>query len=136
MFGERSLSARRPAAPAAQPAAERRCPAPSPAGQGEAAEEPVDDEGGFGEGRPEPAAAPLETEPDSEDGFGEGRPEPVAAPLETELDLEDGFGEGRPEPATAPLETELGKGQMGSALMGSQHCLNCFLTEGPFGYSR
>ena len=31
--------------------------------------------------------------------------------------------------------TLLGKGQMGSALMGSLRCL-CFLTEGPFGYSR
>ena len=29
----------------------------------------------------------------------------------------------------------LGRGQMGSALMGSLR-ISCFLTEGPFGYSR
>ena len=72
---------------------------------------------------------------DSEDGFGEGRPEPAAAPLETAPDSEDGFGEDRPEPAVAPLETELGKGQMGSALMGSLR-ISCLLTEGLFVYSR
>ena len=41
---------------------------------------------------------------DSEDSFGEGRPEPATAPLETAPDSEDGFGEGRPESATAPAE--------------------------------
>ena len=30
----------------------------------------------------------------------------------------------------------LGKGQMGSALMGSLHLFMCFLTEGLFGHSR
>ena len=33
-----------------------------------------------------------------------------------------------------PCDGALGRGQMGSALMGSVHFL-CFLTEGPFGYS-
>ena len=43
------------------------------------------------------------------------------------------------DPAQLPAERDcreaFGKGQMGSALMGSLQ-ISCFLTEGPFGYSR
>ena len=37
--------------------------------------------------------------------------------------------------ATGKKARAIGKGQMGSALMGSLQ-ISCFLTEGPFGYSR
>ena len=74
-------------------------------------------------------------------------PKPIAAGLSPEekektAEAPDAAAAGKPKEAEkreakemAKKEAPLGKGQMGSALMGPLQ-ISCFLTEGLFGYSR